>query len=140
MQIISTSIGHIGSCLPFLTPAQIAALTRSSHSLVSTLMKGSHWQQVIWHLDDMLQLRHAPDCIAYNAGLSACEKVHLWERALQMFVKICNAAVQPSIVTCNSLISACAKGLQWKRALLIFSELSSSQLQRDLVSYNATVS
>ena len=53
-----------------------------------------------------------PNVITYSAMISACEKGHQLEPAMEIFAAMQQQGVVPNVVTYSALISACEKGKQ----------------------------
>ena len=53
-----------------------------------------------------------PNVITYNATISACEKGHQLERALELLAEIRGRDLEPNVITYSAVISICDKGHQ----------------------------
>ena len=76
----------------------------------------------------MRRERIAPDIIAFNTAISACEKERQWQCALQLLSDARSAALVPTVISYNALISACEKSWQWQPALHLVSEMRQAYL------------
>ncbi|CAK0834888.1 unnamed protein product [Prorocentrum cordatum] len=77
--------------------------------------------------------------VSYSTGVSACEKVGQWQRALSMICKMCEAGLQPDTISCSAGISACGGHGQWQRALPLLGELREARLEPDVIALSAGI-
>ena len=60
-----------------------------------------------------------PNVITYDATISACEKGHQPERALDLLAEMQRRDQEPDVIKYNATTSACEKGQQSERALAL---------------------
>ena len=112
------------------------------NSLISACEKAGWWQKALHLLYEMrgaagltpdvvsysaaISPRSAHDLptisprspqVSYSAAISACEKGHEWQRALQLLEEMATAGVAPNVYSYSAAISACEKGARWEEAL-----------------------
>eukprot|EP00434_Breviolum_minutum_P030110 symbB.v1.2.026630.t1/scaffold2678.1/size73170/5 len=83
-------------------------------------------------------------CIAdtrkrYNSVLSACDKGHRWQEALETLKDVQQLNLG-NIVSYSTAMSACAKGAQWHWAIFLLKSLENANLQPNQVTYAAAIS
>ena len=66
----------------------------------------------------MRQYAVEPSVITYNAAISACEGVGLWQHALGLLL-----GMRLDRVTYNAAISACEQGHRWRHALALLTHM-----------------
>ncbi|OLP87174.1 Pentatricopeptide repeat-containing protein, chloroplastic [Symbiodinium microadriaticum] len=82
-----------------------------------------------------------------SSVISALEKVHDWQAALQLFlghdIMLANMVdwhVPPNTLSYNASISACEKCAQWQHALWLLQSMRAAQAEADVISYNSCMS
>ncbi|CAL1166390.1 unnamed protein product [Cladocopium goreaui] len=61
-----------------------------------------------------LQIMDPADLVSFNSSISACEKAEQWQEALGLLAEL---PMSPDVVTCNAALSACEKRRRWQRVL-----------------------
>ncbi|CAK9033331.1 Pentatricopeptide repeat-containing protein At2g31400 [Durusdinium trenchii] len=120
----------------------------------------SGWRRAQELLDLLRQRFSEPNVIIHNSMVSACEKSHAWQNALQMddidlpgfnaAISACEKAeewqqslrllwslpISADVVSCNAALSACEKRQKWQIALQL---LQSFPVPRSSTSCNAAI-
>ena len=77
--------------------------------------------------------------IIYNAAISACEKGHRPQQALNMLQKLQFRGLLRTVITYNAAISACETGQRPHQALHMLQKLQLRGLLRTVITYNAAI-
>ena len=77
--------------------------------------------------------------IIYNAAISACEKGHRPQQALNMLQKLQFRGLLRTVITYNAAISACETGQRPQQALHMLQKLQLRGLLRTVITYNAAI-
>eukprot|EP00928_Gymnodinium_smaydae_P028350 TRINITY_DN21633_c0_g2_i1.p1 TRINITY_DN21633_c0_g2~~TRINITY_DN21633_c0_g2_i1.p1 ORF type:complete len:926 (+),score=160.55 TRINITY_DN21633_c0_g2_i1:63-2780(+) len=73
-----------------------------------------------WNLDGSISPA------AYTAAISACDRVGLWEKALDILYQMRDLKLERVATTFNASISACGRASAWEAALELWSEARSN--------------
>ena len=83
---------------------------------VSACEKEGRWEEAVYLLSRLPQVRIAGDVSFYNAVISASEKGSRWQMALQLLPMISVLRLEADVVSYSSAISACQKCDEWRVA------------------------
>merc|ERR1712136_376118 len=79
------------------------------------------------------------DIVAYNVVASACARLSMWSRAMEVQQQALLSKLPLSAVSYNSALSACEKSSRWESALHLLSEAMTSGF-RDIVGHSSAIS
>lgn len=82
--------------------------------------------------DDMLRAGVTPNTVTWSSLISACAKVCLVERAIQLFEEMLLAGCEPNSQCCNILLHACVEACQFDRAFRLFQAWKDRKLAKTL--------
>ncbi|CAJ1393494.1 unnamed protein product [Effrenium voratum] len=94
------------------------------------------WAEALRFLEQVPQ----PNAFVYSAAISACERSHCWQHALQLLEDMGQRRVRADVVCCGGLLSACEKGQQWPGALQLLQDMREAQILPNLISYSSALS
>eukprot|EP00434_Breviolum_minutum_P000049 symbB.v1.2.000041.t1/scaffold12.1/size699752/21 len=102
-------------------------------SALGACSAGSCWAQAFSLLDEMREVKVAPDRMTWNAVMTVCARAGQWQQALSLFDRM---DTRPDIFTFNSALQALRFHSSWQMALNLFRRLPEHVLQPDMVSFN----
>lgn len=102
-------------------------------SALGACSAGSCWAQAFSLLDEMREVKVAPDRMTWNAVMTVCARAGQWQQALSIFDRM---DTRPDIFTFNSALQALRFHSSWQMALNLFRRLPEHALQPDMVSFN----
>ena len=77
--------------------------------------------------------------VTFSACISACEKCHKWESAVELLSQMTRKRVDKNLITYSACISACAGSGQWEQSLSLLQSMRSSAMAPDRVACNACI-
>ena len=89
--------------------------------VVATLSKKRLWQIALELIPQFRASKVEADVIAYNVGISACERSQAWNNAIELLDTMTREGLVPDEVSFNSMMSAC--GRRWACAVQGLREL-----------------
>ena len=107
---------------------------------VSACEKEGRWEEAVYLLSRLPEVRIAGDLSFYNAVISASEKGSRWQMALRLLPMISVLRLEADVVSYSSAISACQKCEEWRVALLLLSEMKMIHVKVDTIACNAAIS
>ena len=83
--------------------------------VMSTVSKKRLWQVALELIPHFKESSVEADVIAYNVGISSCERAQSWSKAVELLQVMNEQGLAPDEVTFNTLMAACGK--LWASAL-----------------------
>ncbi|CAJ1362132.1 unnamed protein product, partial [Effrenium voratum] len=109
---------------------------KTSTRHIAQLGRQNQWAEALRFLEQVPQ----PNAFVYSAAISACERSHCWQHALQLLEDMGQRRVRADVVCCGGLLSACEKGQQWPGALQLLQDMREAQILPNLISYSSALS
>ena len=105
--------------------------------VMAALSKKRLWQ-IALELIPQFRIRSVEaDVIAYNIGISSCERSKAWSKAIELLDTMPQEGLVPDEVTLNSVMSACSRS--WACAVEVFRESILKSTAASTYSFNSCI-
>ncbi|CAE7947594.1 unnamed protein product, partial [Symbiodinium sp. KB8] len=93
----------------------------------------------VWLFRRLVKDHLQPDLVTYTSMISACDKAHRPDWALELLHDLQGSDLQTDTVAYNAAIGACEKEARWESSILLFAKMAQRFLEASLLTRNSVL-
>ena len=110
------------------------------HVAIDHASKRGDWAAALDFFQDLLEQKHTPTVVTYNATMQACDTGKQWGSILELMKAMEGHSVEPNLISFSCAIKASERCKQWQETLNLFEGMQIGGLIPPLPAHRAALS